>query len=284
MLVIDAADNAVIAARRFGEESFVPALWSLPLPANCRLLLTSRSHRRDSLAPPPGVIEHELTGFDQATSAAHLRSAFPQADDRQASVFHTATGGTPRVQAYLLSQMRESGDPETALESLRPAPRSTLSRIFDDLWDAAVTYTPEPAQARQRLAVLLNLARPVSMRIFGESSGLAIGDAENFCRALMPGLLIDDDTVSFRDEDFETYLRDKLSDDELRSAHDRLGTYFKDREASDPYSARHVADHLFAAGRFGDAIDLVLQGQPPPAIEDNLLRLQVTQRRLTLAL
>lgn len=230
------------------------------------------------------MIEHELTGFDKATSAAHLRSAFPLADDQQASAFHTATGGTPRVQAYLLNQIKESDDPEADLESLRAAPRITLRRIFDDLWDAAVTHTPDPERARQHLAVLLNLARPVSTRIFGESSGLVIGEAKNFCRALMPGLVIDDDTVSFRDEDFETYLRDKLSDDELRSAHDRLGTYFNDRAASDPYAARHVADHLFAARRFGDAIDLVLQGQPPLAIEDNLLRLQVTQRRLALAL
>lgn len=54
VLVIDAADNAVIAARRYVEESFVPALWSLRLPPNCRLLMTSRSHRRDSLAPRLG--------------------------------------------------------------------------------------------------------------------------------------------------------------------------------------------------------------------------------------
>lgn len=284
VLVIDAADNAVIAARRFGEESFVPTLWNLRLPANCRLLMTSRSHRRASLEPPPEVVEHELVGFDEAASATHLRSLFPQADGQQCAAFHSVTGGTPRVQAYMLSQMRGAGDPSAALASLRPAPRSTLSSIFDDLWDAAVTYTPDPTRARQHLAVLLSLARPVSTRVFAESSGLAVGDAENFCRALMPGLVIENDTISFRDEDFETYLRDKLSSDELRAAHHLLGTFFLGHKERDAYAARHVADHLFAAERYSDTIDLVLQGQPPPVIDDNLLRLQVTQRRLTLAL
>jgi hypothetical protein len=284
VLVIDAADNAVIAARQSCEDSFIPILWRMPFPTNCRLLMTSRSHRRASLDPSPGVVEYELTGFDETASAANLRSVFPQVDGQQCSVFHTVTGGVPRVQRYLLSRMIDTTDPSAALESLLPAERIMLGDIFDDLWDAAVTYAANPTQARQYLALLLALPRPVSTRVFAECSGLGIDNAENVCRALIPGLVVEDDTVSFRDEDFETYLRDKLSDSELRAAHHDIGTFFLSRADRDAYAARHVADHLFAAERYSDTLDLVLERQPPLGIEDNLLRLAVTQRRLTLAL
>ena len=198
VLVIDAADNAVIAAQRFGDESFVPTLWNTQLPMNCRLLMTSRSHRRASLNPPSTVNEYELKGFDQHASAVHLRSTFPQADESHCTAFHTSTVGTPRVQGYLLNQLKSVSDADAALDSLRRMPRSSLSSIFDDLWNALILHTADPAQILQHLATLISLARPVSISLFAESSGLNDLEAKTFCYELMPGLVVDDGVVAFR--------------------------------------------------------------------------------------
>jgi len=48
-------------------------------------------------------------------------------------------------------------------------------------------------------------SRPVPIHIFADAVG-SLGSS-NFCRALVPGLVLENDEVSFRDEDFETYLR-----------------------------------------------------------------------------
>ena len=284
ILVIDAADNAVVAAQQFGDESFVSTLWRMRLPANCRLLMTCRSHRRRLLGAAAGVREYELVGFDNRASCINLRSVFPEASDVQCSAFHMSTGGIPRVQEYLLAQKGSHPDHNDALEQLLAAPRLTLTALFDDLWNAAVTYTPNQDQAGRHLAILLALMRPIFVREFSTVCGLNMADAEDFCRALIPGLRLEHEEISFRDEDFETYLRSKLSAEQLIAAHDQIGTAFLRRVATDVYAARHIADHLFAARRYSDLITLILQGPDLNLIEDNLLRLQVTQRRLTLAL
>ena len=49
VLVVDAADNAVIAGQKRDSASFVPGLWSLSLPDNARLVMTARTHRREGL-------------------------------------------------------------------------------------------------------------------------------------------------------------------------------------------------------------------------------------------
>lgn len=66
VIAIDAADNAIIAAEDI-KDCFVPALWSIPTPENCCLLMTSRSHRRATLQTPSGIVEFELKGFDPET-------------------------------------------------------------------------------------------------------------------------------------------------------------------------------------------------------------------------
>ena len=111
-IVVDAADNAIIAAAAAREDDcFVPALWTIPLPERTRLLMTSRSHRRLSLNPPSDVIKYELKGFDDHASAEHLRLVFPEADATSCEVFHQRTSGNPRVQYYLLDRAKsESKD------------------------------------------------------------------------------------------------------------------------------------------------------------------------------
>lgn len=284
VLVIDAADNAVIAAQQFGDESFISTLWRIRLPDNCRLVMTCRSHRRRLLDAIPGVSEYELVGFDHSASCINLRSAFPKANDDHCTAFHKLSGGIPRVQRYLIARIEGQGDHSNELDQFLTKPRLTLNILFDDLWNAAIIFAPDQHQAQHHLAVLLALMRPVFVREFSIICAISLADAEDFCRALMPGLILEHNEVSFRDEDFETYLRNKLSSEQLVAAHDQIGTALLRRAEVDTYAARHIADHLLAAKRYNDLILLVLQSPEPNIIDDNLLRLQVTQRRLTLAL
>ena len=282
VVAIDAADNAVFAARKEGDRCFVPPLWTIPLPENARLLMTARSHRRGELDAPEYVTEYELRGFDMEDSASYLSTVFPEAEDSQCRVFHERTGGNPRLQFYLLERAeRHGGD---ALDQVLTAAERTPDDIFDDLFDAAIVHATNPDQARQLAATLVCLSPPTPVNVLADVCDVPPEQAHNFCRALVPGVVFEDDAARFRDEDFENYLRRKVGDVALKAAEARLGEHFLSRADSDPYAARSVAGHLFAAERHEDTIVLALEGPEPSVIGDDMERLRVHRRRATLAM
>lgn len=285
VIAVDAADNAVVAAATAGDDDcFVPALWTTPLPDRSRLLMTSRSHRRMTLQPPADVNEYELTGFDQQASTEHLRKVFPEADNAAGAAFHERTDGNPRVQYYLLDRAKADKEDEESLGRLLAASSRTPDSLFADLLDAAVRYAPVPEDARRLLAVLICLSRPAPLRVFADACAVGFNEAHNFCRALVPGLIIENEEVSFRDEDFETYLRGQVSESEMVAAHDYLANFFMQRSSVDPYAARVVAEHLAQAGRHADLISLAVEGPEPLGVSDQMQRLQIIRRRVSLAM
>lgn len=284
VIVVDAADNAMFAARQQGDACFVPPIWTVALPDNARLLVTSRSHRCDELNAPENVTEYELRGFNEEASSRHLRRVFPEADDSQCRVFHERTAGNPRLQFYLLERVEHDGDTAQTLDDVLTAKERFTDDIFEDLLDAAIEHAPDPHSARQLAAALVCLSRPTSVDVFADACGIPLEKACNFCRALVPGLVVEDDAARFRDEDFESYLRGRVGDAALKAAEDRLGGHFLSRADLDPYAARFAANHLFAAGRHEDVITLALEGPEPSAIEDSILRLRVCRDRTTLAM
>jgi hypothetical protein len=282
VLAVDAADNAMVAAR--GEQDcFVPHLWKIAAPSNFRLLMTARSHRRVSLQPPPGVPEHELIGFGLDASASHLRSLFPSAGDQECRTFHERTSHNPRVQSYLLDAVANGDTAPAALAQVLSNASKTPDSIFEDLVQAAVEHAPLPGRAREHLATLVCLSRPIPRSIFAQTCGLTADEATNFIRALWPGVVFSDESISFRDEDFETHLRSRAADD-LGATQSRLGTYFLMHSEDVTYAAQAVAEHLYQAGRLEDVIHLALEGPSLDIVSDELLRLHVRRRRIELAM
>ncbi|HEX8464483.1 MAG TPA: AAA family ATPase, partial [Abditibacterium sp.] len=284
VIVIDAADNSVTAARTKGDDCFVPHLWNLwsDLPANCFLVMSARTHRQSDLQAPPGTTPYELTGFSAPSSALYLHHVFPGASERSCGEFHQRTSHNPRVQSYLMDRAQELGAGVAAwFYTVRHA-RLTPGEIFDDLLRAAVQDVREPERAEGHLATLTCLMRPIPMSVFAGACGTSEQEAINFCHALSPGVLLGESGLSFRDEDFETHLRLRVGD--LTASHARLGAHFLTLAQSDTYAAQTVADHLFAGECEGETIGLALDGPQPDVLTDDLLRLRVVRRRLELGL
>lgn len=279
MVVIDAADNSVWAAKRESSPSLMPGLWEIEVPEGAGLVVTSRSTRRVLLNPPTEIAQVDLRGFDRDASAAHLRMRFSHASDQDCAEFHDRSQGNPRVQDYVL------GLPDT--DSLARAVKQaelTPKELFEDLWSSAVEQTPEPGWAGERLADLMTLKAPVTIERLAQVAGSPSGSILTFCHALAPGLRIDVDVVVIRDEDFERFLdEEKLSEQQITSAHSRLADSFA-ATPEDPYAAAVLADHLLGAGRMSELLELAVEAGPPGAITDPLVRLQVYRRRLRLAL
>ena len=220
VIAVDAADNAVIAGREGAESSFVPQLWRLRVPDGARVVVSARTERRELLGAPGGLPELRLSGFDVAASAAHLRMTHPAASDAECVQFHKQTNGNPRVQSYLLG-LRAS------LPNTLARAAATPEGIFSELLQDATRFWTHPDRARSHLATLVSLARPVPMKMFAETCGVTTAEAGSFCDALRSGLSVEGEHIAFRDEPFETFLRQQFSEEETRGTNVRLAEHFR---------------------------------------------------------
>lgn len=286
VIVVDAAGNAMEAADREDIRPLIIDLLQLPMPRGVRLVVTCRSHRIEDLEAED-LPDFRFEGFCQKESAKYLRRWFPEAIDEDICAFHERTDGNPRVQFYILSRSDSSEDVQDVVEGADKRPRDIFEEIFSDLYTSVVEGIAIP-EAERRAAVLLEMTRPAPLGQFADVLNINEEKAHRYCKTLKPGLVLDKErdstTIGFRDEDFETYLRERLGDDTLSEAHGILSDYHLQHATETVYSARSIAEHLFNAGRSQELIELALDGPPPTPINDPLVRLNTLRRRVTLAL
>ena len=75
VIVVDAADNSVIAAssREPQEQSFIHDFMALgELPSNVRFIVTARTARLTELRIPEKFEEHEISGFSREDTAEYV--------------------------------------------------------------------------------------------------------------------------------------------------------------------------------------------------------------------
>ncbi len=276
VIAIDAADNAVVAANG-DADCFVASLWRQVLPRNTRLVMSARSHRRQNLGAPAGTKEFQLVGFDSTASATALRRRHAAAPDPDADQFHARSRGNPRIQFYSLSHAA------TVADAIAEA-GTTPDDLFSELLAQADAVAAQGLPSRHSLAVLLQLTRPVPLTVFAEICGQPPAWATSYCEALAPGAIVDQGHVTFRDEDFETYLRQQISLEQRLAGEQTIAGIFLKHAATNAYAARTVAEHLFRAGNDAALESLALDFAAPLPIADQLERIVLQQRRITWAL
>lgn len=277
-LVIDAADNSVFAAQQQAKQSFIHDLWKIPLPSNVCLVMTCRTNRIGEIEPPRGLEMVELRGFDLPQSTAMLRLRFPEATDEDAIAFHANTNGVPRVQAYALDGA------STDLQSTLVQSRETLVGIFEDIVQSALNEVTDPTTARTRIATLFAMQRPASMHTVALIHGASYGAVERMCLGLTPGVQVEEGRCSSTDEDFEGYLRDRISAAEIIAAHSRIADYFLSIHETDVEAAEAVCEHLYGADRLWDVTAFAIEHPKPEVISDGIVQLRIARRRIELGL
>ncbi len=102
-VLIDAADNAEMAAQEFNHRCFVHELLRESLPDGCRLVALCRTERIHLLQPSSSISKCELEPFSKEETLIHLRQRFSQATESDGLEFHRLTNnGNPRVQTNAL--------------------------------------------------------------------------------------------------------------------------------------------------------------------------------------
>lgn len=288
-IVIDAADNAAMIANEMGDHSFVHGLVREPLPRNVRLVLTCRTERINLLGLPAGYHDIPLRGFDLNETFSHLQTTYPDVSAADVSEFHARTSHNPRVQAAVLDATKNLHEALTWLAPTPSSPGQALDSLIEH--QVAEIRDRQHGSAPEIDAICVGLAalRPmIPVRVLAELANVHPSVVLSFISDLGRPLLVDGDTVQFRDEPTETWFRDRYrpAGKDLDAFIERLSP-IADQDA---YVAASLPALLFEANRFDDLVQLALSDDRLP---DNALlgpqrneiqRREIAQQRTHFAL
>ena len=282
-VIVDAADNAEIAAKEFGSErSFARDLLRESLPDGVRLVVLCRTERQDLLDPPASVLRLELNPFSRDETAAFLRKTYSEASDNDVGEFHRLTSHNPRVQATA----RDQNMPLPAvLRSLGPNP-TTVDDTISALLQQAIDNLRETVGGDEQLQIdsictALATLRPfVPVEVLASVSGVEIAAVRSFASDLGRPLLILEDAIQFRDEPVETWFREhfKPSDEQLSEFIAKL----QPLASESAYVASALPQLMLEAGQLSELVNLALSSSLLPS--NPIERRDVELHRLQFAL
>ena len=264
-LIIDAADNAQMAAEEIGSNrAFVKDLIREQMPADVRLIFLCRTHRRYHLDPPPDTIQLALSPFTHAESAAHLRQYYPNASDQDVSEFHRLSSQNPRVQALAIAQQASLAK---MLLQLGPNP-TTVDDAIGHLLETAITKLRDDAVGIERsqvdsLCTALAVLRPlIPLSVLSAITEVDIAAIRSFVNDLKRPLRITGDRVCFLDEPTESWFREhfKPANEALVFFVNRLTTIASDHA----YAAATLPQLMLEAGMLAELVELALSAQALP--------------------
>lgn len=282
-IIIDAADNAYMAAQEIGERAFVHDLINTDMPDGVRLAFTCRSHRQGHLGAPLDAIVIKLEPFSAIETAKHLRLSYPGATDAEAAEFAFLSSDNPRVQALAMEGTPPIGD---MLRALGPTPTTVQHAIGGLLTRAIERLKAEwgPTEANQIDLICKGLAvlRPmVPISILAQIAGVPKSAVRTFATEFGRPLFVKDSGLHFMDEPAETWFNETFKPD--AASLDAFLAKLKPLAATSSYVAAALPQLLLSAGRMEELIALALSNESLPELNP-LERRDVELQRLMFAL
>ncbi len=258
-ILIDAADNAEMAAKEFNESCFAHELLREKIPENCSIVLLCRTERVHLFQPQSFIPKLELKPFSKEETLLSIRKWFPDANEKDGMEFHRLTSGNPRVQANALYVKHDSVN--KLLNSLGPL-GTTVEKQIEFQLNAAILKIKDflPVEFQNYVnAICLGLASlppHIPIEVLSKSSDVGIENIKSFVSDIGRSLWLSDSSVQFRDEPTETWFRDTFL-----ATKENYENYIKILEPLG-YSSTYVAEvlpHLYLkAGQYIKLIDLAL--------------------------
>ena len=287
-IIIDAADNAQMAAEEIGEaRSFVRDLIREQLPDGVRLVALCRTHRQGYLDPPSNALRLELQPFSRNETAVYLRQVFVDASEQDVEEFHRLSSQNPRVQAMALS--RKKAGLSEILRSLGPDPTTVEDAIKNLLEGSIAKLRCEAVIERSQIDKIcagLAVLRPlIPLSVLSSMSGVEEAAIKSFAFDLGRPLLITGETIQFFDEPAETWFRERF-----KPAAGELAAFLanlKPLAANSAYVASVLPQLMLEAGQFDELVELALNSEALPGtspIEKRDIELQRLQFALKASL
>jgi len=283
-IIIDAADNAQMAAEEIGEtRSFVQDLIRVNHTVGIHFVFLCRSHRQHLLDPPTESIAIELKSFSRNETTRFLYQYFPDASEHDIDEFHRLSSQNPRVQALALSQKQPL---QKILRLLGPNPTSVEDTIAN-LLDKAIVKLKDVSgrsESNSIKAICAGLAilRPlVPISTLAKISGVDQEAIKSFAYDIGRPLLVTGESIQFLDEPTETWFRDKFKPSNQEMA--GFITTLKPLANSSAYVASMLPQLMLEAGQLSELVELALCSEALPE-GNSLEKRDIELQRLQFAL
>ena len=282
-IVIDAADNAVMAAVKFDERPFVVDLFEIEWPTNFRLVVLCRPERKHLLELQGDVREIALTGFDQPQTLAHLRTRFPSATESQGAQLHVLSTGNPRVQAMAMEGAQTAGGAISALQIATNRPGEALDTLLaEQVRKVASQGHLLPDELKRLCQALATMHPTIPLVDLSKITVVSVDAIRSFAVALGRGLHFNNNSLQFRDEPTETWFTNNhsLNPVEMRDFATRVVPHASDSA----YIATVLPQLLFEARMVDELVELALSDGGLPAGIDDLQAQEIARARARFAL
>lgn len=284
ILLIDAADNAQMAAEEYQERaSFVKNLIREEIPPGVVLVLLCRSHRVNLLNPPKGFLDLKLGVFSKNETAQLLLKKFPHASTEDILEFHRLSSQNPRVQVTALNRNLNLSEtltllgpePTTVEDAIKNMFEQSLEQLLDEAFETET-------QQIQTLCEALAALRPfIPIKVLSLASGLHVSQIQSFISDLGRPLSLTEGAIQFCDEPTETWFRETY-----KPKQSKLMEFIKTLQpltSKDSYVASALPQLMLEAGLYSELVDLVLNDQDLPS-EDPIEKRVVSLQRMQFAL
>ncbi|WP_111682188.1 ATP-binding protein [Winogradskyella tangerina] len=255
-IIIDAADNSITAANNNGDKSFVHDILNMDIPSGCNLIVTTRTHRRNTLNLPEDYIDIELEPFSLEETTLFTKTYFPEISEQEVKDFHKYTYGIPRAQFYSID-LKKKGIKEV-INFLKPNGKTVELLILDKIKEAKKKVSNiEKIVIDDFFSLLIGLPRPVPINYLSEILNVDQSFLLDISSEVWTGLIYENNSFEFRDEDFENYIRDNYSLSKERL--NQITEVFLKNAKNDSYASVNLGNLLFQSKQNQLLKDIVLE-------------------------
>ena len=277
-IVIDAADNAEMAAQDRNESpSFAKDLIREEIPEGVRLVFTTRTHRKEYIAPPANTLIFELIGFEFLETKELLKFHYSEAADLDVLEFYRLTNHNPRIQATILEEKLSL---PSLFQKLGPNPVQ-VEDLFEKKIDKIIADALQDKGHLLRICTCLASLRPmIPIEIIEKVSGVNRSMIMSFISDMGRPLVVLDNTVQFYDEPAETWFREKY-----KPKHEDLLSFIetlKPLTSDSAYAASTIPQLMLESNQLDSLIELALSSETLPSNE--IERRDVELQRVNFAL
>jgi hypothetical protein len=281
IVLIDAADNSITASQNELSGCFIHDLVSEEFHQDFRLVLTSRTYRVDSLKLPQNSTKISIPAFSFAETKEYLLKKFPNSSDNEIREFHDLTKGIPRVQSYSIS-LKKEGIKEI-INYLKPNGKQ-VEDILNDRISEAKLKLGQDGQHKINLffTYLISLPRPVPLFFISKLTAFNELLLKDLTTDIWHGLISDNNQISFRDEDFETYVRQNFIPNE--NHYNQIADIFHENAITNSYASENLGLALYQAKRYDLLNKIVIENQLNSVHLDPIKKKEIFISRSKLAL
>lgn len=264
-VLIDAADNAEMAAQEFGDSCFANELLREEFPQDCKVVLLCRPELIHLLKPPGYIPQLNLPPFSKEETLINLKKWFPDVSENEGFEFHRLTSGNPRIQMNSIAANHSTV--QELLSYLGPF-GTTVEKQIEQQLNIAVQkikdVLPEDYQSSisKICTGIASLPPNIPILVLSQVSDVQIEDIKSFVADIGRSLWLLDSSVQFRDEPTETWFRNNF----LGSKED-FNNYVKILEplaVESIYVAEVIPQLYLQAGQYDQLINTALSDELLP--------------------